>query len=184
MAPDILRKRLAALLPTNQVEIAAQAVEGYVQAAPPILAALEALAVSRASPAGAQVVTTLQNFLREANDLIPDHLGTFGLVDDAWLINNTAYRLVEAGVVPAQAFPANLTMIAQADAIARAIMPPSALQALTGLLMQLLQVIAAEVQAYQPQMTPFGRGYQPWASGGTWEDEMNRALLGTGLSVD
>ncbi len=41
-----------------------------------------------------QVVATLQNYLPEAEDLIPDNLGRYGLVDYALLTLNTAFRLV------------------------------------------------------------------------------------------
>jgi hypothetical protein len=53
----------------------------------------------------------------------------------------------------------------------------------------ILHLIAAEVNAYSPWFTPQGNGYAatiaaPASSGRFWEDEMNEALRGTGLSVD
>ena len=70
----------------------------------------------------------------------------------------------------------------------QAIMPSEALAALTGMVMECLQAIAVEVQTYQPWFAPQGHSCGPTigapaSRGGTWEDEVNAMLLGTGPSV-
>jgi len=181
--PSALRQRLAALVPAPQVEPFANAISGYVAASEPLLQALTAYAIAQQSAAGIQVVNAMTNYLNEEHDLIPDSQGDYGRVDDAWLIINTTYRLIESGIVPPDVVPADWTALTNADAIVRALMPPQILEALNNLLMTYLRVISAEVEHYSPQMTHVQRGYQPHLSGGCWEDDMNQMLLGTGLSV-
>lgn len=178
-----MRQRLAALVPAPQVEPFANAISGYVAASEPLLQALTAYAIAQQSAAGIQVVNAMTNYLNEEHDLIPDSQGDYGRVDDAWLIINTTYRLIESGIVPPDVVPADWTALTNADAVVRALMPPQILEALNNLLMTYLRVISAEVEHYSPQMTHVQRGYQPHLSGGCWEDDMNQMLLGTGLSV-
>ena len=110
------------------------------------------------------------------------------MLDDAWLILNTAFRLIESGLVPAEVVSVDWETIIPADYVVRSILPPQALSTLTAAIFQMLQLIGAEVGSYQPWFTPQENGYAPTmaapeASGGTWEDQMNNGLLGTGLSV-
>lgn len=187
--PDVLAERVEQVVPAGTAAHWLAEVHAYVDAAPMALEALDRYARSVGSPAGVQVTAYLRSYLENADDLVPLHHGRYGLLDDAWLILNTAFRLVESGVVPAAVVPVDWTRIIQADHVVRAVVPPDALQALTAMVFELLQAIAQEVQSYQPWFTPQGHGYaptmaRPAATGGTWEDEMNRRLLGTGLSVD
>jgi hypothetical protein len=185
---DLLAQHVAQVVPAGEAEAWLSQVEGYLDSAPVALQALTAFAQGAGSPAGVQVVAYLQNYLDNADDLIPDRLGRYGLLDDAWLILNTAFRLVESGLVPLQVVPVDWQTIIAADHVVRAIIPPEVLTALTAALFQMLQLIGAEVGSYQPWFTPQGNGYAPTiaapgASGGSWEDQMNDGLLGTGLSV-
>jgi hypothetical protein len=186
---DELVKRITLVVPGGTEDTALRQVESYIGAAPAALQALAAYVKTAQSPAGAQVVQYLHTYLESGDDIIPDHHGRFGLVDDAWLILNTAFRLIESRLLPAAAVPLDWPSIIGADYVVRSILPPQALEALTSIMLQLLQIIATEVATYQPWFTPDGNGYAPtmapprW-SGGTWEDQMNSALLGTGLSVD
>jgi hypothetical protein len=164
-------------------------VDVYIDSARPALTALTAYAAATGSAAGAHVVAQLRAYLDHADDLIPDHQGRYGLLDDAWLIINTAFRLIESGLVPAAAVPIDWRTIIAADHMVRELIPPAALNVLTSAVLEFLQAIAAEVAAYQPWFTPQGHGYAPVmaapaSAGGTWEDQMNTMLLGTGLSVD
>jgi hypothetical protein len=177
------------LVPGGEADAWVTRVEVYVQSAPGVLSALESFAHAAGSPAGIRVVEYLQGYLAAADDLIPNHMGRYGLLDDAWLILNTAFRLMESGLVPPASLPADWRTIMAADHVVRSVIPPEALEALTGIVLQLLQVIGDEVAAYRPWFTPQGAGYAPvmaapGSSGGTWEDRMNAMLLGTGLSVD
>jgi uncharacterized membrane protein YkvA (DUF1232 family) len=183
-----LARRLAAVGVPGEEARNLRDVETYLEVAPAVLDALAAYARSAASSAGNQVVQYLAAYLDSADDLIPDRLGRYGLLDDSWLIVNTAFRLIESGLLPASAVPLDWPTIARADALVQALVPPEALAQLTGIVMGCLQAIAVEVETYQPWFAPQGRGYGPTigapASRGTaWEDEVNAMLLGTGLSV-
>jgi hypothetical protein len=187
--PDLLAQIVEKIVPPGTASGWLSQIDIYLKSAPAALQALLAYAKAAGSPAGAQVVTYLQSYLANGDDLIPDHQGRYGLLDDAWLILNTTFRLVESGLVPAGAVPVDWKAIISADYLVRSIIPQDALAALTNVVLQMLQVIAAEVSSYQPWFTPQGHGYAPTmaapaSAGGTWEDQMNNMLLGTGLSVD
>lgn len=186
---DELERRIDELVPPGTAGAWLQHVQAYIDSAPVALQALTSFAWSAQSPAGMQVVQYLQQYLSEADDLIPDHQGRYGLIDDAWLILNTTFRLVESGLLPAHVVPLDWQSLVSADAVVQALIPDDALNLLSNTVMELLQVLAEEVASYQPWFAPSGRGYAPAmapraTSGGTWEDQMNSALLGTGLSVD
>jgi uncharacterized membrane protein YkvA (DUF1232 family) len=185
---DDLARRLADVSLPGEEAQNLRDVETYLEVAPAVLDALAASARSAASSAGNQVVQYLAAYLDSEDDLVPDRLGRYGLLDDAWLIVNTAFRLIESGLLPAAAVPLDWPTIARADALVQALVPADALAALTGIVMECLQTIAVEVHTYQPWFAPQGRGYAPTigtpaSRGGAWEDEINAMLLGTGLSV-
>lgn len=185
---DELARRVAEAVSPDAAADALRGIGAYIAAAPVALRALEAYAGSAQSRAGLQVVQFLQHYLANADDLIPEHHGRYGLLDDSWLILNTAFRLIESRLLPAPAVPIDWPTIVRADAVVQAIIPPEALEALSAIVLQLLQTIAAEVQSYQPWFTSQGHGYTPTmiapaSRGGTWEDQMNEMLRGTGLSV-
>lgn len=183
---DELRRRVAAVFGPDQVDAAVMAIDRYLQNAVPALQALQAFARRAASPAGIAVVEHLRAYLAEPEDLIPDNQGRYGRLDDAWLILNTAYRLIESGLASVETLPVEWPTIIAADQIVRAVLPPAVLEELSNVVYEMLRLIQAEVEQYSPVLLPSGRGYAPHISesGGTWEDRMNRALLGTGLSVD
>jgi hypothetical protein len=185
---DELAKRVAQVVPAGTTDAWLAQLDAYIESAPPALQAMTDYAWSQGSQAGAQVTAYLQSYLNNPEDLIPDREGRYGLIDDSWLILNTAFRLIESGILPAAVVPLDWRAIIQADYVARSVMPPQALAALTQILQQMLQTIAAEVSSYQPWFTPQGHGYspvmaEPSSVGGCWEDQMNEMLLGTGLSV-
>lgn len=186
---DELTRRVAAVVPAAQLAAAVAGIDLYLQSAPPALQALHSYALQAQSPAGVQVVTYLGNYLGEANDLIPDARGRFGHLDDAWLILNTAFRLIESGLVPIQAVPIDWPNVISIDHMVRAILPAEVLEELTAAVFEMLQIIQTELAAYQPWFETQGSGYaphisQPGSGGGTFEDQVNQMLLGTGLSVD
>lgn len=187
--PDELARRIGEVVPRGSADLWHTRVNSYIDSAPVALQALASYAWVVSSQAGIQVVTHLQSYLDNADDLIPDHQGRFGLLDDAWLIINTTFRLIESGLLPAVAVPIDWQTIIATDAVVRALIPEDTLEVLTGAVFQMLQLIASEVTTYQPWFTPQGHGYAPTmaapaATGGSWEDRMNERLLGTGLSVD
>jgi hypothetical protein len=174
-----LRARLRDLIDAATIDEVVGHIRGYLGLASRFLPALDQLATATQSAAGRQVVAGLAAYLHEADDLLPDHLGLLGLLDDAWLINNVTYRLVESGVAPVQLFPADWATVATIDQLVLVLLPVPVRQALEHLLLQHLQLIAMEVQQYQPAL-----GVDTASVGGSWEDQMNAGLLGTGYSVD
>jgi uncharacterized membrane protein YkvA (DUF1232 family) len=185
---DDLTCRISQVVPPETANMCLAAVQTYLDSAPFALNALSSYIGSTGSPAGFQVVTYLNNYLVNPNDLIPDHLGRYGKIDDAWLILNTAFQLIASGLLPAQVIPLDWKTIIAADPVVRAIMPPQALAALTTVMQQMLQSIVAEVSTYQPWLTPQGQGYTATmpdipSNGGSWEDQMNSVLFKYGLFV-
>jgi uncharacterized membrane protein YkvA (DUF1232 family) len=185
---DDLTRRISQVVPPETANMWLAAVQTYLDSAPFALNTLLSYIGSTGSPAGFQVVTYLNNYLVNPNDLIPDHLGRYGKIDDAWLILNTAFQLIASGLLPAQVIPLDWKTIIAADPVVRAIMPPQALAALTTVMQQMLQSIVAEVRTYQPWLTPQGQGYAATmpdipSNGGSWEDQMNSVLFKYGLFV-
>ncbi|MEO1063705.1 MAG: toll/interleukin-1 receptor domain-containing protein [Actinomycetota bacterium] len=174
-----LRARLAELIAPATIDEAVTHVRDYVTLATQFLGRLDQLATATQSLAGRQVVAGLAAYLQQADDLLPDRLGLLGLLDDAWLINNLTFRLVEAGIAPGEVFPVDWAHLATIDQLVTALLPPAVRHALEQLLLQYLQLLAMEIEQYQPVM-----GVGTASVGGSWEDQMNAGLLGTGLSVD
>ncbi len=159
------------------------AIHAYLAAAEAALDAMATVVSTVQSPAGIQVVSHLNGYLNESDDLIPDHHGAYGYLDDAWLILNTAYRLIESGALTVQQVPIDWAAVASADALVRALIPVPALGALEQQMLQMLQMIATEIASYQPWMTPTGTGYSPtMAWGSSWEDQMAQGMAELGIS--
>jgi len=159
-------------------------VRAYHANAMPALEAMAAAVVTAQSAAGMQVVQYLNGYLERGDDVIPDHHGLYGQLDDAWLILNTAFRLIESGALTAAQVPIDWQTVMSADAAVRALIPPPAMAALEQQMMQLLQLIANEINAYQPWMSPTADGgYSPTAAwGSSWEDQMAQGMAELGIS--
>lgn len=142
----------------------------YIQAAPVAASAFLRLALSGRSQALKAVAASLQAYLHEAQDLVPDNTHPmFGYIDDAWLIHNTIYRCIEGGLFPASQIPVDWAAVVQADAAVVALLPPPVRQQLEAMLLQSMQAIAQEQQSYQPgfvQQALMG-AYAAWMGGGS-----------------
>jgi hypothetical protein len=164
-------------------------IEQYIETSPPLLERLQALTAANPTPAAVAVVGFLQHYLDTDHDLLPASLGRLGQLDDAWLIVNTAYRLVECGAVAAEALPIDWQRVSAVDQLVRAVLPDEVLATLTQAVFEMLALIADEIASYQPWFNPANGGYtatmggDPSVGAGTWEDHINQRLLGTGLSV-
>ena len=173
---DELRQGLAPRLPAELLDEAVDLVDHYVKRADGALAELQGIAFGAGSPAVSMVIPrrtqcpavsmvaqNLAAYLDAADDLLPESkYGYFGLIDDAWLIHNTVYRLIEAQVVPAQMFDVDWSRIQRADQVVRHVLAGPILSQLEASLMQSLNIIAAELQRYQPQFAGHGGGYHPY----------------------
>lgn len=157
-----IEERLRGHYPADAVAMATDLLHHYLSSARQTLEALASVAAASRSPGAAQVTHFLFGYLEEPNDLIPESAhGIWGYLDDAWLIHNTAYRLVESGLVPAAAIPIAWDRIIAADPIATACLPPMVRYELENYLNQLLGILAAEVRAYTPQFAHDGHSYHP-----------------------
>jgi len=148
---DMLARRISEVAPAGKEQQWNNRLEYYIQSAPAILSALQMYAIRVSSPAGCEVVNYLNTYLQNGDDLLPDSYGRYGLIDDAWLIHNTAYRLLESGILPGDIFAVNWQAISEADQMVAVLLPTEIRAALEQYALQMLNIIAHEVQGYQPQ---------------------------------
>jgi hypothetical protein len=172
---DILAQRISEIAPAGKEQDWNFKLDYYIQCAPAVISALQMYSLTVSSPAGCEVVNYLNTYLQNGDDLLPDNYGRYGLIDDAWLIHNTAYRLVESGIVPANVISVNWQEISKADQIVSMLLPPEVRAALEQYVLQMLNIIAREVQGYRPQ---YGANY---LSGGSnhadrWYDVASESL--------
>lgn len=184
-----LRQRIGEILgdPDHpQIDQVDQAVNNSIDAIPVIL---EQVSVS-AQQAGiahliAPVFQQVMHYFLNGNDMIPDHAGTFGLVDDAYLVH---------------AFLSQVNAAYQANTGRPLLMfdPSPTLQVLGGIAgpqvsgqlnQAVTQGVAQAVQQSQyEQLTQWNQTLSPTggpgAWGGAWEDEMARIGAECGISID
>jgi hypothetical protein len=136
-------------------------VEAYIRGAPGTLEQFTRVAALAPSAALKEVAGALHAYLRNPYDLIPDQEnGLLGHLDDAWLIHNTVYRCMEAGLFGPEEVAAPWDVLVEADPLVLRILPPLVRTTLEQLLMQYMAAIAAEMTDYQPW---FAQGQQaPW----------------------
>src|SRR5690606_5045686 len=102
---DELTRRVAAVVPAGAIDGAVASIDAYLRAAVTALQALQTFALQAQSAAGVLVVSVLAGYRHGPDDLTPDGQGRYGHLDDAWLILNTAFRLIERELMPAHAGP-------------------------------------------------------------------------------
>lgn len=153
---DQLDKLINSIAPPGMADYWSGRLDYYLNSAPVAVNALKLYCVGVNSPAGCEVANFLNVYLNNSNDLIPDSYGRYGLLDDAWLILNTVYRLVEANLVPANILVIDWPAIVEADQMTIQIIPAEVRNVLEQYVRQMMGLIVAEVQAYQPQ---FGNGF-------------------------
>jgi uncharacterized membrane protein YkvA (DUF1232 family) len=166
-----LRNQLRDHVDSSQLEEIVDLLFDYIEASNPVLTVLVGVAQARQSMAGVTVVQYLAQYLQEPNDLLPEsQFGYFGYLDDGWLIHNTAWRLIESGIVQQNLFAVDWQRIQIADGLVRRILPPVIMTQLENLLMQYIGLIAAEIQGYQPQFVTAGNRYHPDMGAGSAAD--------------
>lgn len=188
-----LEKWLRGRVPDQALGATVALLEYYIVTMRVSLETLGAIATSAQSPAAMQVVHHLMSYLEDPNDLLPESVhGAWGYLDDAWLIHNVAYRLAEAGIVPANMFSLDWSRIAAADPVVVACLPQMVRYQLENYLNQLLALISAEINSYSPQFVHGGGTYHPYmgdagavdadgASAETATDYMDAAMAGMSL---
>lgn len=84
------------------------------------------------------------------------------IIDIAWLIHNTAYRLIEAGLLSVTLLPFNWQRIASADDVALHYIPQTILNRLEALLLLFMRMMALKARHYQPSFHNDDADYHPY----------------------
>jgi len=152
-----IRAGLQEHVPLPHLEQAVSLIHGYITTARSSLEALRRLAESEGSPAGHQIVRELEAYLDDPHDLLPEALyGAFGHIDDAFLIHNFAYRMVEAGLVPFGAFPVDWQAIVMADSVVRSVLISKGIVVqLESMVSRCVSLLMEELSGYSPQRSVF-----------------------------
>jgi hypothetical protein len=90
----------------------------------------------------------LMDYLQRPDDLIDDSAGIWGYFDDVWLIQNVAYRCIEAGILPSPAV--DWQRIQTGDAVLLGLFNPQVTQALQNYLVNVIEEIQQHLPAYEP----------------------------------
>jgi uncharacterized membrane protein YkvA (DUF1232 family) len=186
-APEAARRfkrKVEQTAPISPQNAALEIIHQYIRQAPESLERFVQLAAATPSTSLRQVANELQAYLANPNDLIPDEQnGLLGFVDDAWLIHNTIYRCIEAGLFTPPDVGIEWGGIVQADPLVLQILPPQVRTTLDQLLMQYLQVIGSEMASYQPQFAadPYANSYAAFMGEG---DAVGGTPAGGAQSID
>jgi hypothetical protein len=84
------------------------------------------------------------------------------IIDITWLIHNTLYRLIEAGLVPARLFPLDWQQIVTADDVIVRNAPKESLKQLETLQLLFMKIMSLEVTNYQPHFSHDETDYHPY----------------------
>ena len=152
-----IRQALQGRFPSEQLNDLAELLHLYIRDADDNLAAMDRLAKDLDSPAGQAIVRELRRYLDDPHDAFPEaQYGTVGRLDDSMLIHNTAYRIAEAGLVPADRFPVDWQVIAVADGVVRTLLPFHVVGQLEQRIAVSVQALVQEASGYSPQLTRLG----------------------------
>ena len=152
----------AAILPE-----AVESVHYYILTSVDLLGLLHDIALNSESTSELTILMYLYRYLQTPHALLAEaNYGAWGLIDDAWLIHNTTYRLIEAGLLAVELFPFDWTQITAADNIVVRCLPAALTQQLEALLMQFMNLIAMERKDYQPNFCPDANDYHPYIGQG------------------
>lgn len=161
-----MRKQTPAAPPDPRIQL----IHNYIQSAQAALGRFTQIAAMTPAMSLKQVANELHAYLENPDDLLPDDQnGLLGLADDAWLIHNTIYRCIEAGLFGAQDIPIQWDVVVQADPLVLQILPPPVRDMLEQLLTQYMRVIGNEFAQYQPQFVPNNQfnSYDAFMGGGS-----------------
>ncbi len=139
-------------VPDDDIDQAANLLNYYLKTCVGSLAALEYFADVTESAAARTVVEYLDTYLEDTDDVLPeDEHGYAGLLDDAWMIHNVAYRVHEAGLVTDDYFDVDWQLIADADTALIELLPSDIVDELERYLVQLVGILFADVDDYDPE---------------------------------
>jgi uncharacterized membrane protein YkvA (DUF1232 family) len=158
----------------------------YVERAPQLLeACLDAALREGVANEAAPILEVAARYFVEPQDFIPDQLGLFGLLDDAYLTHRFVARTSELYQQYAghPLLPLDLSSM---NAVARSVIGEPLAGQLDQAVDSSVQTIIQQIQllAQQRQQFQFSPTGGPGAWGGTWEDEMSRTGAELGISIN
>jgi uncharacterized membrane protein YkvA (DUF1232 family) len=156
------RAFIAARLPGAQADAQARQLLAYVSAATPVLQTFCQQVAG--VPGLMRVAAGLRAYFTMPVDLMPDHLGVLGMLDDAYLVLNTVAACVDQGILDPTSYPIDWVQIAQTNAVVEALLPPQVLQGLQSALMRLLGGVQAGLQEQAGLLGGPQAGWSPAAA--------------------
>jgi len=158
----------------------------YVERAPQLLeACLDAAQRAGVANEAAPILEVAARYFLEPHDFIPDQLGLFGLLDDAYLTHKFVARTSELYQQFA-GYPLLPLDLSPMNAVARSVIGEPLAGQLDHTVDQAIQTVLQQIQllAQQRQQFQFSPTGGPGAWGGTWEDEMARTGAELGISIN
>ena len=142
---------------------AVEAIHYYILTSVDMLGLIHDIALNSESACELTILDYLYRYLQTPHALLAEaNHGAWGLIDDAWIIHNTAYRLIESGLFAVELFPFDWGQIASADNIVVRCLPVPLAQQLEALLLQFMNLIALESKDYQPKFSVDAHRYHPY----------------------
>ncbi len=189
----VLRDRLLQLVPGMQAAQMAQleaAIDNYIDAAPALMEGIYfAAGRMQIVPAVEPLLTAATQYFFGANDLVPDHLGTLGLIDDTYVVHLAVHNLNVVYQQNTGVALLNVDLREPAAALRAIIGEPIAAQLDQAVNSTLEQILAQE---YYQQLAHWGQTLQvssndtahgPGSWGGSTEDEIARQAALLGISI-
>ena len=188
-AAEALRQRLSQIpIVSGPAQIAQfeQALNGAIDWIPQI--------IEQVSVAGQQagidhllvpILQQISHYFLAEEDLIPDHQGTLGLLDDAYLAHAYLHQL-NAAYQANTGFPLLALNPSATLEVLRVVLGPQITNQLDQVVMQGVGQAVQQSQYGQliQQQHTLGPTGRPGSWGGTWEDEMSRVGAELGISID
>lgn len=139
-----------------------ETVHYYIVSSQDVFGLLHDIIFTSESQGSFSVLQQLCQYLQGQSNLHHEsNYNTWELADDAWLIHNTAYRLVESRLIAAEMLPFDWDKIATADNVIVRCLPQLIIHQLETQLMQFMKIIALEVTQYVPCFSVGPRDYHP-----------------------
>ncbi|MDN5201836.1 TIR domain-containing protein [Fulvivirgaceae bacterium BMA10] len=162
-----IKEQLEPLFNGNELNQATELLHYYICSSSEAYEILAKINEDSPSYGGGVVMQNLARYIDNPDDFFPEsEFGFLGYTDDAWLIHNTAYRLIESDHISELAFPLRWDEIIAADNIVRAILPLQVLSQLESMLLQYLRLINKEQHAYEPQFHKSDHNYHAYMGRG------------------
>lgn len=189
-----LRPHLSQKLPRDSVNAGVEEMCYYIASMRPNIMMIKELPGAIEMPAMAMVAQHLVSYLDNPDDLLPESkYGAWGYLDDAWLIHNTALRLVDAGLMLWNASSVSWDRIVRANKLATALLPVAVRIQLQDYLEQITELLRAEVSGFVPEYFYDDGSLNPsmwqaaamgemYGDGGAFGDLMDAQMAG--LSLD